>query len=85
MLVGCTGGLALGALSVVFPPMAAGMWMGGLGVMVLRAGLGCAYGGLAGAVASAARTTVRWSESEWRAWTGQPTPTPPTIEGPAGT
>jgi len=84
MVVGCMGGLALGALSVIFPPVAAGMWMGGLGVMVIRAGLGCAYGGLAGMAASAARATVRWSEFEWRSWTGEPT-SPLPIERPAGT
>ncbi len=83
MVVGCMGGLALGALSVVFMPVA-GMWMGGLGVMMVRAGLGCAYGGLAGAVASAARATVQWSDGEWRAWTGKPAPAL-AIEHAAGT
>jgi hypothetical protein len=83
MLVGCMGGLALGALSVIFPPMAAGMWMGGLGVMVVRAGLGCAYGGLAGVVSSIARATVRWSETEWRGTPQRPAPLP--VAGTAGT
>ena len=73
MVVGCMGGLALGALSVVFVPVA-GAWMGGLG---------CAYGSLTGAVVSAARATVQWSHDAWQGWTGQ-LPPPLPVEHPAG-
>jgi hypothetical protein len=82
MVVGCMGGLALGALSVVFVPVA-GAWMGGLGLLIVRGGLGCAYGSLAGAVASAARATVQWSHDAWQDWTGQP-PSRLPMEHPAG-
>ncbi len=88
MLIGCMGGLALGTVSVILPPVGgwvtAGVWMGGLGTMVVRAGFGCAYGSLAAAVASAARATVRWSEGRWRSWTTPPRPAPLPLEGASG-
>jgi len=89
MLMGCMGGLALGAVSIVLPPVggwvAAGVWMGGLGTMVVRGALGCGYGGLAAAVASSARATVRWSERQWRSLT-EPAPIPRLpLEGTSGT
>ena len=88
MVFGCMGGLMVGTLSVVLPPVAAwtaaGVWMGGLGTMIVRAGLGCVYGGLAGAVASAARSVYRWIDETWRAWTGRPANRPLPFEGAAG-
>ena len=54
MLLGCMSGLAIGAVSVVLPPasawVAAGVMGGGLGTMIVRAGFGCVYGALGGAV-----------------------------------
>ena len=88
MLLGCMGGLAVGAVSVVLPPasawVAAGVMGGGLGTMIVRAGFGCVYGGLGGAVASLARALVRRIEAGWQAWKGRPTPRPLPIEGPGG-
>ncbi|MEI8393707.1 MAG: hypothetical protein WCF85_03155 [Rhodospirillaceae bacterium] len=90
MLMGCMGGLALGAISTILPPVAgwaaAGIWMGGLGTMILRSGLGCGYGALAGAVSSAARSSLHWVDATWRKWTGRPAqrPAPLPIEGPGG-
>ncbi len=87
MLIGCMGGLALGAVSVVLPPasawVAAGVIGGGLGTMIVRAGFGCVYGGLGGAVASLARALVRWFDSGWRTMKGRPDPKPLAIEGMA--
>ena len=89
VLLGCMGGLVLGTASAVLPPVAgwaaAGIWMGGLGTMILRAGFGCVYGGLGGAVASLARATLGWIDTTWRAWTGRPLTRPLPIEGVTGT
>ena len=88
VLLGCMGGLALGAVSVVLPPasawVAAGVMGGGLGTMIVRAGFGCIYGGLGGAVASLSRSLVRWIDAGWRAWKGRPVPRPLAIEGQSG-
>jgi len=88
MLLGCMGGLAIGAVSVVLPPasawVAAGVMGGGLGTMIVRAGFGCVYGGLGGAVASLARALVRWIDAGWRSWKGRPEPRPLAIEGQGG-
>jgi len=90
MMFGCMTGLVVGTLSTLLPPVAgwalAGVWWGGLGTMIVRGGLGCVYGGLAGAVSSAARATYRWLDATWRAWTGrQPAPPPLPVEGVSGT
>lgn len=89
MMFGCMGGLVVGTLSTLLPPVAgwalAGVWWGGLSTMVVRGALGCGYGGLAGAVSSAARATYRWIEATWHAWTGHAPPPPPLpIEGASG-
>ncbi len=88
VLFGCMAGIAVGAVSLVLPPVStwvvAGVWWGGFGTMVVRAGFGCAYGGLGGAVASSARSFVRWVEAGWRSWKGRPDPRPLPIENPGG-
>ncbi|MEI6559641.1 MAG: hypothetical protein WCO00_14655 [Rhodospirillaceae bacterium] len=88
VLLGCMTGLAIGTISLVLPPtsawVAAGVWAGGLGTMIVRAGAGCIYGGLGGAVASLARALVRWADASWRAMKGRPEPRPLAIEGVSG-
>lgn len=88
MLLGCMSGLAIGAVSVVLPPasawVAAGVMGGGLGTMIVRAGFGCVYGALGGAVASLARALVRWIDAGWRSWKERPEPRPLAIEGAGG-
>ncbi|MEI6986926.1 MAG: hypothetical protein WCK65_12435 [Rhodospirillaceae bacterium] len=89
MLLGCTAGLALGALTTLLPPVAAwsaaGVWTGGLSTMILRTGLGCGYGALAGAVASAARSALNWITATWHQWTGRRVRHSLPIEGQSGT
>ena len=88
VLLGCMTGLALGAVSLVLPPasawVAAGVLGGGLATMVVRAGFGCVYGGIGGAVASLARDLVRWIDSGWKAMKGRPEGKPLAIEGQSG-
>ncbi len=87
VLLGCMAGFAVGTVSLVLPPtsawVAAGVWAGGFGTMIMRAGFGCIYGGLGGAVASMARNFVRWIDAGWKSWKGRPEPKPLAIEAPS--
>ncbi|CAK0756597.1 exported hypothetical protein [uncultured Gammaproteobacteria bacterium] len=76
LMIGCIGGIAAGALSLVVAPAGGwaiySSWASGVGAAGMRSGLGCYYGGLGSTAFSIGRTLVQEVDDAWRSLAGRP-------------